>query len=59
MRHATEMQVLYQSLRWGLTAVLLLHIGVPLDDIVGDFHLSSTYSAFRQDAIQQWPEIYG
>jgi hypothetical protein len=51
--------VLYQSLSWALTAVLLLDVGVSLDDIAADFHLSSKYSAFRQDAIQLWPEIYG
>jgi hypothetical protein len=58
-RYAGQMHVLYQSLSWALTAVLLLDVGVSLDDIAADFHLSSKYSAFRQDAIQLWPEIYG
>jgi hypothetical protein len=57
-RYAMEMQVLYKSLSWALTAILLLDIGVSLDDIAADFRLSSRYNVFRQDAIQQWPEIY-
>jgi hypothetical protein len=57
-RYAVEMHMLYRSLSWALTAILLLDIGVSLDDIAADFRVSSRYNVFRQDAIQQWPEIY-
>jgi hypothetical protein len=50
--------VLYESLRWTLTAVLLTHIGLPLPDVHAGLLHCSSYHLFRERAAELWPEIY-
>ena len=56
--HGTQRHVLYESLRWMLTAVLLQHIGVTSQAISTGFHQSPSYRLFRERAVLSWPDIY-
>jgi hypothetical protein len=57
-QYAGEMYVLYESLRWMLTGVLLQHIGVSQQAVFDGFKQSSSYDLFRERAVSSWPEIY-
>jgi hypothetical protein len=59
LRHyAGRTFVLYESLRWLLSAVLLCHSGVSPVDVQADFNQSSPFALFRDRARLFWPEIY-
>jgi ApeA N-terminal domain 1 len=57
-RYADRMYVLYESLRWMLTGVLLQHVGVPQQTVFEGFKKSSSYHLFRERSISSWPDIY-
>jgi hypothetical protein len=57
-RYAGKMYLLYESLRWMLTGVLLQHIGVSQQAVFDGFKQSSSYELFRERAVSSWPEIY-
>ncbi len=57
-RYASESFVRYESLRWAVTAVLLLHVGLPLEQIRAGVHGMSSYRLFHRRARLHRPDIY-
>ena len=56
--YAGQAYVLYESLRWLLSLVLLCHAGLNPSDIQQDLDRSSSYGLFRKRAELSWPDIY-
>lgn len=53
------MAVLYESLRWLLTAVILRHIGVPLERVTEAIESAPGFELFRERAVSRLPSVYG
>lgn len=56
--YALEMQVLYESLRWALTAWLLLELDLAANQVLGFMRRSRAYEASRARRIDTWPEVF-
>lgn len=56
--YADKTYVLFESLRWLLSAVLLCHVGLNPSDLQHDLDRSSSYGLFRERAKLSWPDIY-
>ncbi|MFG1621167.1 HEPN domain-containing protein [Kribbella sp. NPDC049227] len=55
---ASQNYVLYESLRWVVTALLLSEVGVGVGDITAHFRVQSAYHLFRERAVVYLPEVY-
>lgn len=56
--YSGQMLVLYESLRWLLTTVLLCHVGRTPAELQPDLGNASPYWLFRERAKLLWPDIY-
>jgi hypothetical protein len=56
--YAGQSYVLYESLRWLLSTVLLRQVGLSPSDLREDLDRSSSYGLFRERAKLSWPSIY-
>ena len=57
--YSGEMVVLYESLRWLLTAVILRHVGVPPERVTEAIESTSGFGLFRERSVSRLPSVYG
>jgi hypothetical protein len=57
-KYTDELYVLFESLRWFMTALMMLHIGVPSSVVQSSVQGTSAYDLFRGRAVMHWPNIY-
>lgn len=55
--YALEMQVLYETLRWAITAWLLLELDLGPEEIFRAMRRSVAYETHRRRLIDTWPEV--
>lgn len=58
VKYSSEMYVLFESLRWLMTAVVMQQVGVPMQVVRSSAEGTSSYHLFRGRAVLYWPSIY-
>jgi hypothetical protein len=58
VKYGSELYVLFESLRWLMTALVMQRIGVPISEVKSTAEGTSSYHLFRGRAGLYWPGIY-